>query len=110
MANLYWKKNDELNELEKKTKAAKKEQKERYKELLTFMGVNGIDDHNSSEGKIKYQKVYKRKGYSDKMLLDLLKAYHTEDNDIAENCFKFYKTNIPKIEKEQLKITRSKKL
>tara|TARA_B100000941_G_C28365938_1_gene479530 strand:- start:204 stop:629 length:426 start_codon:yes stop_codon:yes gene_type:complete len=105
MGDEYFKYEDELAMEEKKVKNLKKDQKDRYKKLLEFMGVNRLEEVELDKGRIKYEK-YKTKGsMSNKVLIDLLKGYHKEDSEKAMDCFT-YINNRPKLEKERLKIKK----
>ena len=105
MGDQYFVKESELEILEKKVKNLKKEQKERYTKLLKFMGINELEEIELDTGKIKYEKYQKKQGISNKLLIDLLKGFHENDEEKAMSCYS-YITNRPKETKERLKIKK----
>ena len=104
-ARKYFKIDDELKILQKKTLLLRKEKIKCTKNILEFMEYNSIKDINTNSGKLRYTVTYKKDALNKKLIKSKLAEYF-KNNDKALDCFKFIDN---RSKTEQAKLKRFKK-
>ena len=104
-ARKYFKIDDELKILQKKTLLLRKEKLKCTKNILEFMEYNSIKDINTNSGKLRYTVTYKKDALNKKLIKSKLAEYF-KNNDKALDCFKFIDN---RSKTEQAKLKRFKK-